>query len=115
MIGRLDSFRQQRQLPWACFLRGEIGEGCWIVAGETVVGELRPRWITAFEAHSAIDAIDRQKRERIRADKFAYALEVVSGGEQFVALGGVDAIIVRVRDRWRSDAEVHFLGASVAH
>ena len=37
----------------------------------------------------------------------AHAFEVVGGGEQLVALGRVDAVIVGMRDRRRGDAEMH--------
>src|SRR4029077_17834090 len=39
----------------------------------------------------------------------------MSGGEQLVALGRIDAVVVRMCNRWGSDAEVYFLGTGIAH
>ncbi len=86
---------QQRQLPRACFLRGLVGERRRIIAGEAMVGELRPHRIAAGKAHGAVDAVDRQEGQRIGADELAHAFEIVGGGEQLVALGRVDAVIIR--------------------
>src|SRR5713226_1017446 len=66
-------------------------------------------------AFLSVDGIYREERERVGADEAPHAFHVVIGGEQLFALGGVDAVIVRVRDRRRGDAEVHLLGAGLAH
>src|SRR5215470_8243430 len=94
-----DGFGEQRQLSRAGVLGGLIGEGRRVVASEAVIGELRPRRVASLETHRAVDAVDRQEGEGIRADEFPHALEVVRGGEQLVALGRVDPVVIRMRDR----------------
>ena len=94
-----DRFCQQRQLPRARLLCAEVRERGRIVAGEAMVGELRPRRVATRQAHGAIDAIDRQEGQRVGADKFAHALEVVGRGQQFVALGCVDPVLVGMSNR----------------
>ena len=86
-----------------------------IVAGEAMVGELRAQRIAPLVAHGAIDALDREEGERIRADERAHAFDVVGGGQELVALGRVDAVIVGMGDRGAGDAHVHLAGAGVAH
>ena len=81
-------------MPRLALLRRSDRSAGRIVAGEAMVGELRPHRIAALIAHGAVDAVDREEGERIRADELAHAFEVVGGGEQLVALGRVDAVIV---------------------
>ena len=111
----LDSFSQQGQLAWAGFLRGEIGKRGGIVAGKAMIGELRPHRVASRETHGAINTVYRQKCQRICANEFSHAFEVVGGREQLVALGRVYTVIVRMSDRGRSDAEVDFSRACIAH
>ncbi len=80
-----------------------------------MIGELRPQGVAPLETHGAINAVDGKEGQRIGADEAPHALDVVGGREQFLAFRGIDSIIVRMRDRRRSDAEMHFLGAGVAH
>ena len=68
-----------------------------------------------FLAHGAVDAVDREEGQGIRADELTHAFEVVGGGQQLILLGRVDAVIVRMGDRRRGDAEMHLAGAGVAH
>src|SRR5207249_3480137 len=86
-----------------------------IVAGEAVIGELRLRRVALLIAHGAVDALDRQKGERIRADEAAHPLEIVRRREKLVALRRVDAVIIRMGNRRRGDAEMHLLGPGLAH
>src|SRR5262249_54420310 len=84
-------FGQQGQLPWrGSFLAGEVAQRRRVVAGETMVGELRACRIAALFAHGAIKALDGQERQRVGIDQPPHALEVVYGGKQLVALGRVD-------------------------
>jgi hypothetical protein len=71
--------------------RSMVGERGRIVAGEAVVGELRAQR-SRPQAHRAVDAVDRQEGQRIRADEGAHLFERMGGGEQLVALGRVDAV-----------------------
>src|ERR1700730_18405376 len=70
-------FRQQRQLPRLRLGLGQVGERGGIVAGKAMVGEFRTRRIAAGLAHGAVHAVDRQERQRIRADDIAHFLEIV--------------------------------------
>src|SRR5580692_12931799 len=90
----LRSLGQKRQLARRGDLGGPVGERGRIVAGEAMVGELRAQRIAPLVAHGAVDALDREEGERIRADELAYAFDVVGGGQELVALGRVDAVIV---------------------
>ena len=89
------------------FLRRLVGQRGRIVAGEAVVGELRPQRIALLVAHGAVDALDRQERERIGADEVAHAFEVMGRRQQLVALRRIDAVIVGMGDRRGGDAEMH--------
>ena len=80
-----------------------------------MIGELRTDRIAAFLAHRAVDALDRQEGQRIRADEFPHAFEVVRRGEQLVPFRRIDAVIIRMGDRRRGDAEMHFARAGIAH
>src|SRR5437660_1271840 len=58
---RDDAFRsarlgEQRQLPRRVIARALVGQRGWIVAGEAMVGELRPLRIAPLIAHCAINA-----------------------------------------------------------
>src|SRR5262249_380400 len=112
---KLDRLGQQRQLSRRDVLAGAVGHRRRISAGEAVIGELRPHWVAPLLAHGTIDAVDREERERVRVDELAHAFDVMVGGEQLVALGRVDAVVVGMRDRRRGDAEMHLLGAGLAH
>ena len=46
----------------------EVGQRGRIVAGEAVVGELRPHRVAPLVAHGAVDAVDREEGERVGAD-----------------------------------------------
>ena len=81
-------------MPWLRLVPVLVGERRRIVAGEAMVGELRPHRIALLAAHRAVDAVDRKKRQRIGADERAHAFEVVIGGQELVALGRIDAVIV---------------------
>src|SRR5262245_21916563 len=78
-------FRQQRQLPGLRLDLGLVGKVGRIGAGEAVVGEFRVGGIAAGLAHGAVHAVDRQERQRIRADDLAHLLERVGGGEKAAA------------------------------
>ena len=80
-------------------LRRAVGKRCRVLAGKTMVGELRTRRIARFFAHGAVDAIDREEGERVRADELPHAFKIVRGGKQLVLLRRVDAVIVGMRDR----------------
>src|ERR1700682_3416082 len=71
-LALLARFRQQRQLPRLRLGLRQVGERGGIVAGKTVIGEFRMRGIAAGLAHGTVDAIDRQERQRIRADQLAH-------------------------------------------
>ena len=113
--GMLSWLRRAARAGAARLLRHAVGERGRVFAGEAMIGELRPHRIAALLAHGAIDALDREEGERIGADELAHAFEIVGRGQELVPLGRVDAVIVRVRDRRRSDAEMHFAGAGLAH
>src|SRR5262245_1469081 len=80
-----------------------------------MIGELRPDRVASLEAHGAIDTVDRQECQGIRSNELSHALEVVGSREQFVAFGRVYSVVVGMSDRGRSDAEVNFSGACIAH
>ena len=44
-----------------------------------------------------------------------HLLEGVGGRQQLVAVRRIDPVIIRMRDRRRGDAEMHFGGAGIAH
>src|SRR6478735_11771696 len=104
--GASTRFRQQRQLPWLALLPGLVGEPGRVFAGKAVIGELRLDRIARLKAHRLVDALDREEGERIRADEFSHALEVVGRGQELVELRRVDAVVVGMRDRARPDAEL---------
>ena len=58
--------------------------------------------------------MDRNARE-VGADKSPHPLEVHAGGEQLVALRGVDAVKIGIGDRRRRDAEVNLARAGFPH
>src|SRR6516162_7675807 len=89
---------EQRQLPRRSLPPAPIGQRGRIVAGEAVVGELRAQRVALLVAHSAVDALDRQEGERIRADETAHAFEVVGRRQELVALRRIDAVIVGMGD-----------------
>src|SRR5438034_1762158 len=70
-------FRQQRQLPGLLLDLGLVGEVGRIDAGEAMIREFRIGGIAAGLAHRAVHAVDRQERQRIRADDLAHFLEAV--------------------------------------
>src|ERR1700721_2237504 len=83
----LTGFGEQRELARRGVLRGAVGQRGRIFAGEAMIGELRARRIAALLAHGAIDALDRKEGERIGADEFAHAFEIVGRGQKLVLLG----------------------------
>src|SRR5437016_4021193 len=85
---------EQRQLPRRVIARALVGEWGRIVAGEAMVGELRPLRIAPLVAHRAVNAFDREEGERIRADEAPHLLDGVGRGEQLFALRRVDAVII---------------------
>src|SRR5262249_61306767 len=48
-------------------------------------------------------------------NELSHAFEVVGSREELVALGCIYPIIIRMSNRRRSDPEVHFFGAGIAH
>src|ERR1700738_1650825 len=90
----LARFRQQRQLPRLRFDLGLVGEVGRVDAGEAVVREFRIGGVAAGLAHGAIHAVDRQERERVRADDIAHFLERMRRGQEAAAVGQVDAVII---------------------
>src|SRR5580700_5296057 len=82
----LAGFSEQRELARRGVLRRAVGEWGRVFAGEAMIGELRPHRIAALLAHGAIDALDREEGERIGADEFAHAFEIVSRGQELVLL-----------------------------
>src|SRR5215469_18226177 len=91
-------FREQGELTRRGVLGGPIGKRRRIFAGKAMIGELRAGRIAALFAHRAIDSIDRKECERVGADEFAHALEIVRRGKELVALWRVDAVVVGMRD-----------------
>src|SRR3954453_8660820 len=73
---------KQRQLPRRVVAPALVGERRRIIAGEAVIGKLRPLRIALLVAHGAIDAIDGQERERIRTDDAAHFFQRMRRGEQ---------------------------------
>src|SRR6185437_7900191 len=82
----LDRLGQQRQLARGGVLPALVREQGRIIAGEAMVGELRMLRVTAFFAHRAVDALDREEGQRIRTDELAHAFEIVRRCQQLVAL-----------------------------
>ena len=68
-------------------VRGLVGEAGRIVAGEAMVGELRPHRIALLETHGAVDAVHRHEGQGVRADQVAHLLQRMRGGEQAGAVG----------------------------
>ena len=64
-LGASARLGQQRHLRAILF--HEVGERRRIVAGEAVVGELRAGGSRPLVAHGAVDAVDRQKGQRVRS------------------------------------------------
>ena len=53
-----------------------------IIAGEAVIGELRPDRIAFIEAYGTVKPVDREEGERGDADIVAHLFQCVVGGEQ---------------------------------
>src|SRR5712672_2917806 len=105
-ISRLSStrFREQGQLPRLRFDLGLVGEVGRIDTRKTMIREFWIGGVAAGLAHRTVHAVDRQEGERIGADDFAHLLEVVGRGQQTAAIRQVDAVIIGVNDRRRSEA-----------
>src|ERR1051325_9579545 len=78
------ALRQQRQLPRLGRLAGLVGQAGRIFAGEAMVGELRPRRVAPIIAHRLVDAVDREKSKRVRADELPHLFQRVRSGEKLV-------------------------------
>src|SRR5437764_9368554 len=97
-------FGEQRQLTrWSNFVSA-VGQRRRVFTGEAMVGELRPCRVSRLEAHGVIDTLDGQERKRIGSDEITHLVKTVGGGEQLLAFGRIDAVVVRMRDRRTRDA-----------
>src|SRR3989344_4664131 len=86
-----------------------------IVAGETMIRELRMLLVAMGETHGAIEPVHGDECQAVDADIGAHAFEVVVGSEKLVALRRVDAVEIGVGDRRACDAQMHFLRARFIH
>src|ERR1700680_1785085 len=78
------------------------------------VAELRAGVIACRLPHGAVQAIDRNKSQRIRPDEFPHAFEIVLVREQILAVRRVDAIETGMGGRRTSNTEMNFRGAGIA-
>src|SRR3954467_4065544 len=78
-----------------------------------MVREFRIGGIAPRLAHRAIHAVDRQERQRVRADDLAHFPEIVGRGQQAATVRQVDAVVVGMDDRRRRQPEVDLAGPGV--
>src|SRR5205823_7113290 len=96
---------EERQLLYG--FTSDVGQMGGIVAGEAVVGELRPVRIAFLVTDCAINAVDREEGKRADTDIVAHFFQRVSGSKQSLLLGSVDAIEIRMADRRTRDPHMH--------
>ena len=76
-----------------------IGERGRVIAGETMVGELRLDRIAPLLPHSPVKTVDRQKGDGIAADIIADLIQRMGGRQQIFTLRRIDAVKIRMFDR----------------
>ena len=93
----------------------DVGQPGRVIAGETMIGELRPHRVALRLAHGAIDALDGEEGQRVGTHEGAHAFEIHLGRQKLVPLGCVDPVVVGMGDGRAGDAEMHLARAGVAH